>query len=123
MAGKILVEGKHPKARRFDLRFGGCGGICGDLLRVQLANLIQIYGNPSLISSTGPLRILSSSASLQTPKGGSWTHELSHGLVLMYIDVLVKSVDLTLSPPNLGGLELSVGFLRNKFSRSQESAL
>ena len=52
----------------------------------------------------------------------SRTHKLSHGLVLAYVDIFVKCVEFRLPPPNLRLLELSVGFLRNEFSRSQESA-
>ena len=52
------------------------------------------------------------------PEGWTWTHELSHSLVLIYIYVLVERVKLILLAPKFRVLELDKGFLGVELSRS-----
>ncbi len=54
----------------------------------------------------------------QNPDGWTWTHELPHSLVLMYIYVLVECVKLVLLAPYFCVLELNKGFLGVELSRS-----
>ena len=73
-----------------------------DILRIQIANLIDIEWNAALVSSPCPLRV-------QTPRR----------LILVDVDGLVQLLELVLLAPVLRVLQLLERLLRYKLARAQ----